>query len=226
MQNKRQTGRASYQWWAMDFDCFIWSWCLKLWVWRREELWGDFSQLCCRSLGFIAFLTVSHVSPVRPWPRPCNKTPLWRAWICIVTTSEMKGPRLGVRWGWDHEGRSAVKKYRKEGSRHSRMKVTLRKWQKAMQCSVDFQMHSSGWHLWWQGIGVFWCIWHVLARSWLKREQFIAVLFPKQVTLSFSNFRSSNQVWNGIPIIQLFWKLKWFTLLVTLPNCAGRSFRW
>ena len=35
---------------------------------------------------------------------------------------------------------------------------------------VDFQMHSSGWNLWWQGIGVFWCIWHVLARSWLKRN--------------------------------------------------------
>ena len=46
------------------------------------------------------------------------------------------------------------------------------------------------------------------------------------VTLWFSNFRSSNQVWNGIPIIRMFLKLKWFTLLVTLPNCAGILFRW
>ena len=26
----------------------------------------------------------------------------------------------------------------------------------------------AGYNLWWQVIGVFWCIWHVLARSWLK----------------------------------------------------------
>ena len=169
-----------------------------------EKNYGDtcrnFAVWCvlCASLCFS-----SHVSPARPWPRPFNKTPPWRTWIWVTTTSEMKGPRLGVRWGWDHEGRSAVKKYRKEGSRHSRMKETSGKWRKAMQCSVDFQMHSSGWNLWWQVIVVFWCIWHVLARSWSKREQFITVLFPKRVALSFSNSRSSNQVWNGIPIMKM-----------------------
>ena len=58
VQNKRQTSRASYQWWAMDFGCFIRSCCLKLWFRRGEELWGDFWQLCGMvfALGFIAFL--------------------------------------------------------------------------------------------------------------------------------------------------------------------------
>ena len=116
---------------------------------------------------------------------------------------------------------------RGEGVKHVRMKVTFGKWQKAMQCSLDFQMHSSSWNLWWQVIGVFWCIWHVLwPDPGSKEKQFITIVFPKQVTLSFSNFRSRNQVWNGIPIIWMLWKLKLFALPVTLPNCAGRSFRW
>ena len=59
-----------------------------------------------------------------------------------------------------------------------------------------------------------------------KEKQFITILFPKQVTLSVSNFRSSNQVLNGILIIRMLCKLTWFRLLVTLPSCASRSFRW
>ena len=81
-----------------------------------------------------------------------------------------------------------------------------------------------GWNLWWHviGVGMYWP-----DPGW-KEKQFKTIVFPKQVTLSFSNFRSSNQVWNGIPIIPIFWKLKWFTFYVARdsPNCAGRSFRW
>ena len=50
----------------------------------------------------------SHVSPARLWPRPCNKTPPWRAWIWSATSSALKGLRLGVWsvcWGWCHQGR-------------------------------------------------------------------------------------------------------------------------
>ena len=87
----------------------LWSFHLVLlpktfWVWRREELWSVMF-----ALGFITFLAVSHVSPVRRWPRPCNKTPLWRAWIWGATTSALKGKgrRLGVWWRWGHEGRGS-----------------------------------------------------------------------------------------------------------------------
>ena len=134
--------------------------------------WGHFFLSSCMKPEFKneknyreIFATLRHcvlhswfsnrLSRARSWPRPFNWTPFWRSWFWWLTTLEMKGPRLGVRWGWDHEGRRAVKKYRKEGSRHSRMKETSGKWRKAMQCSVDFQMHSSSWNLWWQVIGVF-----------------------------------------------------------------------
>ena len=45
-----------------------------------------------------------------------------------------------------------------------------------------------GWNLWWHviGVGMYWP-----DPGW-KEKQFITVLFPKQVTLSFSNSRSSN----------------------------------
>ena len=76
-----------------------------------------------------------------------------------------------VRMGsWGEKSSAEIQKGWKEGSRHGHVKVTLGKWRKAIQRSVDFQMHSSGWNLWWQVIGVFWCILHVLARSSLKRE--------------------------------------------------------
>ena len=107
-----------------------------------EELWETF----CNSAGmmcavrFIVFLKSCVSCPSRRWPRLCNKTPPWRACFWGTTTSAQKGLRLGVWWGWGYEGRSAVKKYRKDGSRHCRMEVTLRKWQKAMQCSVESQM--------------------------------------------------------------------------------------
>ena len=91
-----------------------------------EELWGDLSQLCgimC-AVCFMMFLKSCVSCPSRRWPRPCSKTPPWRSWFCRITTSALKGPRLGVWWRWGHEGRGAVKKSRKEGSRHRRMKVT------------------------------------------------------------------------------------------------------
>ena len=90
-----------------------------------------------------------------------------------------------------------------------------------MGCTTPPGQLEGGW------IGVFSCIFGMYwpDPGW-KEKHFITVLFPKQVTLSFSNVGSSNQVLNGIPIIQMLWKLKWFTLLVTLPNCAGRLFRW
>ena len=56
----------------------------------------------------------SHVSPARLWPRPWNKTPPW--WTCFwaITTSALKGRRLGVRWGWGHEGRGSEEIQRKD----------------------------------------------------------------------------------------------------------------
>ena len=70
------------------------------------RIWGGetFSLLrgtcvLCASSGFS-----SHLSPARLWPRPCNRIALWKTWICMITTSAMKGQRLGVRWGWCHEG--------------------------------------------------------------------------------------------------------------------------
>ena len=46
----------------------------------------------------------------------------------------------GLVSGEDGVMRGEVKKYRKEGSRHSRMKVTFVKWRRAMQRSVESQM--------------------------------------------------------------------------------------
>ena len=94
---------------------------------------------------FIVFLKSCVSCPSRPWPRPWNRTPLWRSWICLTTTSALKGRRLGVWWGWDHDGRTQW-----------RNTEALGKWRK---CDDKI----------WQVLGVFWCIWHVLARSWLKR---------------------------------------------------------
>ena len=127
MQNKRQTSRASYQWWAMDFGCFIWSCCLNLWVWRREELWGHYvclglhrvSQVMCLLPG-SGWGPETELHPDEPW--------IWRA-----ATSEMKGRRLGVWWGWGHEGRGS-EEIAKEGARHGRMKVTWGKW--GRQCNA------------------------------------------------------------------------------------------
>ena len=75
----------------------------------------------------------SHVSPARLWLRPWNRTPPWRAWIWRAATSEMKGRRLGVWWGWGHEGRGS-EEIAKEGARHGRMKVTWGKW--GRQCNA------------------------------------------------------------------------------------------
>ena len=57
---------------------------------------------------------LSHVSPARLWPRPWNRTPPWQAWICMKATSAQKGLRLGVWWGWDHEGRGSEEMQRKD----------------------------------------------------------------------------------------------------------------
>ena len=76
-----------------------------------------------------------------------------------------------------------------------------------------------------KGLGRF----HVFGMYWpdsgRKEKQCITVLFPKQVTLSFSNFRSSNQVWNGIPIKWMHVEAEMAYVAGDSPNCAGRSFR-
>ena len=155
LPKKRQTSRASYQWWAMDFGCFIRSCCSKLWFWRGEELWGDFSQLCSMvfAVCFIVFLK-SCVS--------CQALAQAVKQNSALTFLNLIGKNIGdegakawclVRmrsWG---EKRSEERQRKDQDT--ARLKMTLGKWQKAMQCSVDFQMHSSGWNLWWQVIGVF-----------------------------------------------------------------------
>ena len=101
------------------------------------------------------------------------------------------GPRdFQLWWGWGHEWRgSAV--ISKEGSRHSCLKVTLEKWQKAMKCydwSLWWCIRSN---LWWQLIGP-------LVRSWpeTKRHQVYCHvksytwLFPTKVIMSHRNFQS------------------------------------
>ena len=90
-------------------------------------------------------------------------------------------------WGWGHERRgSAV--ISKQGSRHSWLKVTLEKWQKAMKCY--------DWSLWWCIPSNLW--WQLIVRSWPETkthqvfgnvESYIW-LFPTKVTLSRRNFQS------------------------------------
>ena len=86
------------------------------------------SQLCgmmCTVLCLSSFSS-SHVSTARLWLKASKRTPPWRTCVWEITTSVQKGLRLGVWWGWGYEGISAVKKYRKEGSRPGR--VVLPAW--------------------------------------------------------------------------------------------------
>ena len=157
---------------------------------------------------FIVFS--SHVSPARPWQKASNRTPLWRCCIWAITTSALKGRRLGVRWGWCHEGRGSEARPYESDIRE----MTKRQCNAALisRCIHPVEICDDKWLVYFDVFGMYW------PDPGRKEKQFITVLFPKQVTLSFSNVRSSNQVLNGIPLIRIFWKLQWFPLLVTLPN--------
>ena len=67
-------------------------------------------DVCCVVHWFLLESCVS--CPSRRWPRPWNRTPPWRSWFWSITTSALKGPRRGVWWRWDHEGKG-VKKLQK-----------------------------------------------------------------------------------------------------------------
>ena len=110
-----------------------------------------------------------------------------KAW-CLV--------RMGS-WG-EREWRKA-----KEGSRHSHFKSdiremttgdTMQRWFPDAFIRLKFVMTRYDKCLgYFDVFGMYWP-----DPGW-KEQQFTTILFPKQVTLSVSNFRSSNQVLNGIP---------------------------
>ena len=75
-----------------------WDWLLILLFLPPKHLWYD---VCC----VLRLCLSSHVSPARPWPKASNRTPPWRSWFWWITTSALKGLRLGVWWEWGHEGK-------------------------------------------------------------------------------------------------------------------------
>ena len=187
-----------------------------------EELREDFLQLCgmvC-AVCFIVFLKSCVSCPSRRWPRLCNKTPPWRAWIWRITTSALKGRRLGVWWGWGHEGKR---------SEETAKDTADWKWHSGndkRQCNaalISRCIHPVEICLW-QVIGVGMC-W---PWSWLKRE----------------TIHSNSISKTGHPVIfeilgrAIRFGLEWHPNHMDVleaemvyvagdsPNCAGRSFRW
>ena len=120
--------------------------------WEWEELQANIAYFFYNFLRCVlcASSCVSNrLSPARLWPRPWNRTPVWRTWIWSATRSALKGLRLGVWCGWCHEGRGC-EEIAEEGSRHSCLKVRSGEWWKAMQCrfAIHFNWRASfndGW---------------------------------------------------------------------------------
>ena len=115
------------------------------------------NDVCC-----MLYLS-NHVSPARPWPRPCTRTSLWRTWIWLSTRSAQKGQRCGIRWG------SIASNVRiHQGNVDRQCSAVLIDSQMCQIFLYKYILENDGalfgWNLWWHLIAV-------LVRLWRKTHQ-------------------------------------------------------
>ena len=126
--------------------------CLKSKFRDEKHDGGGYVSAVC----FIVFF-LSHLSPARLWLRPWIRTPLCLTWSCSMKTSALKGQRLGVWWGWCHEGKGGWRNCKRRIKTSFVWKWHIRKCRKAMQLQY-----------WWKVVHPGRLTWNIIMEVWFR----------------------------------------------------------